>query len=120
MKNTLKLRGTLEFAFIILILAISYLKVHAQIVDVWAVGDGEKIFRYDTDHAARAGNSIWDGRQINLRGLYNEVLGFQVIAEIDSTGAMGLEVSMTPACSSEIRYGYRGQWGHQVRRPGLY
>jgi len=82
------------------------------------VGDGEKIFRYETDHSARKGNSIWDGREIHLRGLYNEVLGFQVVAEIDSTGARGLEISMTPPVhqksgmviggSGAIRYGSQG------------
>ena len=108
----------MKYGFIHLILTLSFLEMHAQIVDVWAVGDGEKIFRYNTDHSAKAGNSIWDGQRINLRGLYNEVLGFQVIAEIDSTGARGLEVSMSPPVhqksgiiiggSGAIRYGDQG------------
>lgn len=90
----------------------------AQIVDVWAVGDGEKVFRYDTDHDAKEGNSIWNGEQISLRGVYNEVLGFQVIVEVDSTGARGLELSVNPPVhaasgaviggSGAIRYGDQG------------
>ncbi|MFH0759741.1 MAG: glycoside hydrolase domain-containing protein [Bacteroidota bacterium] len=118
MKYTLKLRGTLKFGFVLLILASGVFKMDAQIVNVWAVGDGEKVFRYDTDHVAEAGNSIWDGRRISLRGLYNEVLGFQVIVEVDSTGARGLELSMKPPFHQEsgmviggsgaIRYGDQG------------
>ncbi len=118
-----------------MILALSSLKMVGQIVDAWAVGDGEKIFRYDTDHVAKAGNSIWDGQGINLRGLYNEVLGFQVIIEVDSTGASGLEISMTPPVHSKsgivfggsgaIRYGEQGtieffsQHYLQVKNPTL-
>ena len=41
----------------------------ADVVDAWAVGDGEKIFRYRTEHPAESGNSIWDGKQIKLKGI---------------------------------------------------
>ncbi|KPL12259.1 MAG: hypothetical protein AMS26_18380, partial [Bacteroides sp. SM23_62] len=92
--------------------------MHAQIVTVWAVGDGEKIFKYNTEHFAKNSNSIWDGERISLRGLYNEVIGFQVIVEVDSTGASGLELSMSPPVhqqsdvvmggSGGIRYGDQG------------
>jgi hypothetical protein len=133
MKYSLKSTGTLKVGFILLILALSSLNMAAQIVNVWAVGDGEKIFRYETDHSAEARNSIWDGRRINLRGLYNEVLGFQVIVEVDSSGARGLEISMTPPVhqvtgmvfggSGAIRYGEQGyieffsQHYLQVKKP---
>lgn len=90
----------------------------SQIVNVWAVGDGEKIFKYDTDHPAEQRNSIWDGQRIWLRGLYNEVLGVQIIVEVDSTGASGLEISMAPPVhkntgavfggSGAIKYGDQG------------
>ncbi len=66
------------------------------VLAVWAVNDGEKIFRYDTSLPAKQKNSIWDGQRIHLRGLYNEVLGFQIIVELDSTGASALEISMAP------------------------
>ena len=91
---------------------------YGQIVGVWAVGDGEKIFKYNTDHPSKMNNNIWDGERINLRGLYNEVVGFQVIVEVDSTGAKGLELSMSPPIhppsgvmiggSGGIRYGDQG------------
>jgi hypothetical protein len=87
---------TLSLALISMILLSFLMELNAQIVDVWAVGDGEKIFRNNTEHPAKSGNSIWDGEHIHLRGLYNEVLGFQVIVEVDSTGAEGLELSMDP------------------------
>ncbi len=101
-----------------LILAFCYFEMNAQIVDTWAVGDGEKIFKYNTEHPSKKSNSIWDGERIRLRGLYNEVLGFQVIVEVDSTGARGLQLSMSPPIhqpsgmmiggSGGIRYGDKG------------
>lgn len=104
---------------LILILTLLFVqKPNAQVVSVWAVGDGEKIFKHDTDHPMKGKNSIWDGKEIKLRGLYNEVLGFQIIVEVDSTGAHGLEVSMTPPVhersgqviggSGTIKYGPEG------------
>lgn len=70
----------------------------AEVTGVWAVGDGEKVFRYDENHPAKTGNSVWDSGQkrIGLRGLYNEVLAFQVIVEADSFGAKAVEVSIDP------------------------
>ncbi len=107
-----------KIGFIFFILMLAYFGMNAQIVSVWAVGDGEKIFKYETDHFAKTKNSIWDGKQIKLRGLYNEVLGFQIIVEVDSTGANGLEISMDPPIqkktemiiggSGAIKYGDQG------------
>lgn len=104
--------------YITLFLLICFSDVNAQIASVWAVGDGEKIFKDDTDHSAKSGNSIWDGESVNLRGLYNEVLGFQIIVEVDSIGAKGLEISMDPPVhqksgmiiggSGAIKYGDKG------------
>ena len=43
----------LKIFFLILLLSPWFiLKAEAQINDVWAVGDGEKIFKYNTDHFA--------------------------------------------------------------------
>ncbi len=63
---------------------------------LWAVGDGEKIFKSDTTHPLMARNSVWDGDTIRLAGLYNEVLGFQVIAVADSAGAPAIELALDP------------------------
>jgi hypothetical protein len=108
----------IKFCIVILILMSCGLEMKAQIVGVWAVGDGEKIFKYNTEHASKNNNSIWNGEKIHMRGLYNEVLGFQVIVEVDSTGARGLQLSMSPPVhkpsgkiiggSGGIRYGDQG------------
>jgi hypothetical protein len=118
MKKTLKLRGIVKYTVIAMILVSCICEMNAQIVGTWAVGDGEKIFKYNTEHASKKSNSIWDGEKIHLRGLYNEVLGFQVIVEVDSTGARGLQLSMNPPVhqqsgmmiggSGAIRYGDQG------------
>ena len=102
-----------------MILVTCYFGLNAQIVGSWAVGDGEKIFKYNTEHPSKKSNSIWDGERIHLRGLYNEVLGFQVIVEVDSTGAKGLQLSMSPGPPT-IRHGDRRQRRDQVRGPGIH
>src|SRR5512133_1430290 len=66
----------------------------SQVKNVWALGDGEKVFRNDNTHPERKGNLVWDGERIRLKGLYNEVLAFQVIAETDLKGAQGIDVSV--------------------------
>jgi hypothetical protein len=65
---------------------------HAQITGIWALGDGEKVFRYDTENPSKKGNLIWDGKTIHLKGLYNEVLAFQVILQSGPEGAKDIEV----------------------------
>jgi len=70
--------------------------LYGGITHVWAVGDGEKVYRYQADHPSREKNSVWDGRAIHLKGLYNEVLAFQVIVEADSLGARAVEIVVAP------------------------
>ena len=67
---------------------------HAQVRKVWALGDGEKVFRDDLKHPASNGNFTWDGKSIHLKGLYNEVLAFQVIVEVGSDTVRGIEMSV--------------------------
>jgi hypothetical protein len=92
-KRYLKKLKLFILAFFFIMISI---RIQAQIVGIWAVGDGEKIFKNEMNHPAKDQNSIWNGDRIHLRGLYNEVLGFQIIVEVDSTGARGLEISMSP------------------------
>ncbi len=66
----------------------------AQINEVWALGDGEKVFQYDIDHPYKNGNLIWDGKTIHLKGIYNEVLAFQVIVQTGMEGARGIEIAV--------------------------
>ncbi|MFC1614653.1 hypothetical protein ACFL5K_05090 [Gemmatimonadota bacterium] len=70
--------------------------LYGEVTGVWAVGDGEKVYRYQADHPSRQKNSVWDGSTVRLKGLYNEVLAFQVIVEADSFGARALEVITDP------------------------
>jgi len=89
-----------------------------SITGVWAIGDGEKVYRYETNHPGKRGNSVWDGKTIRLKGLYNEVLAFQVIVEADSLGAEAVEVVVDPpahvstgsliGASGGVKYGPRG------------
>ena len=76
------------------LLALSFLPVccWAQITAIWALGDGEKVFQHDLDHPDKKGNLIWDGSSIRLKGLYNEVLAFQVMVETGPEGARGIEI----------------------------
>lgn len=68
----------------------------AQVKNVWALGDGEKVFRFDLEHPCKNGNFIWDGKTIHLKGLYNETLACQVIIETDTNGADGIEIAIDP------------------------
>ena len=68
--------------------------LHAQINTVWALGDGEKVYRDELRHPLKSGNQVWDGESIQIQGLYNEVLAVQVIAEIGPLGAKGLEIAV--------------------------
>lgn len=67
---------------------------YGQVKKVWALGDGEKVFRNDDNHPDKSGNFVWDGKTIRLKGLYNEVLAFQVIVEVDKMGAKAMEISV--------------------------
>ena len=69
--------------------------LEAQVQTLWALGDGEKVFREDLDHFAKRGNYIWDGNTIRLKGLYNEVLAFQLIVETGSQGVDNIEIAVT-------------------------
>ncbi len=77
---------------------------------VWALGDGEKVFREDTLHFTSQGNRVWDGDTIRLKGLYNEVLAFQVILTADSLGASQVDISMDPPS--------RALTGQEIGGPG--
>lgn len=85
---------TVRSMMIVLFLLAFQSSATAQVRNVWAVSDGEKIFRNEDNHPDKSKNLIWDGRKIHLKGLYNEVLAVQVIVETDLKGAEALEVSV--------------------------
>lgn len=68
--------------------------VISQINNIWALGDGEKVFREDLNHPSKKSNFTWDGKTIRLKGFYNEVLAFQVIVETGNNGAQTIEVAV--------------------------
>ncbi len=68
--------------------------LYSQVTNIWALGDGEKIFRNDPDHPSKNGNYIWDKDKIQIKGFYNEVLAFQVIVEAKINGAKAIEISV--------------------------
>ena len=70
----------------------SHTFVYTQVKYVWALGDGEKVFRNDPSHPAKNGNYIWNNGKIQLKGFFNEVLAFQVIVEADIKGAQAVEL----------------------------
>src|SRR4030095_10658164 len=73
----------------------------SHIVSVWALGDGEKVFRDESNHPDKKGNFVWDGKTIHLKGLYNEVLAFQVIIETEIQGAKAIELSVEAPVNKE-------------------
>jgi len=90
------LNGLLKLTVLALLASGSFLPLKGEVTSVWAVNDGEKIYRYQGDSPLKKKNSIWDGGTIRLKGLYNEVLAFQVIVEADSFGARAVEIAVEP------------------------
>lgn len=90
-KNTISRRIFFLISAILLLQNTS----HAQIKSIWALGESEKVFRDDDNHPDKNGNFVWDTKQVRLRGLYNEVLAFQIIVEAGMEGAQGIEVAIT-------------------------
>lgn len=118
--NDFKFRGNINKLFWrVIFTTFSLLPVYglAQIKTVWALGDGEKVFQNELNHPDKIKNFIWDGRTIRLKGLYNEVLAFQVIVESGSQGAETVELSVDAPLhklsgkaigSSTLKYGTGG------------
>jgi hypothetical protein len=97
MKSRIKLYKVISRLMVLSMLILCpgiYQELAAQVQSVWALGDGEKVFREDREHFAKRGNHTWDGNKIRLKGLYNEVLAFQVIVETGSLGADRVEISV--------------------------
>ena len=67
----------------------------AGLASVWAVDDGEKIFRDDIASPLKGGNSVWDGSSVALFGARNEIVAFQLILEADGSGASDVDVAVS-------------------------
>ena len=72
--------------------------VHADLASIWAVDDGEKIFRDDLTNPLEAGgadNSVWNGTTVSLFAARNEIVAFQLILEADGAGASSVNVTVS-------------------------
>jgi len=50
-------------------------------INIWAVNDGEKIYKNDLKNPNRYGSSAWDGKTVRLFAGRNETAAFQIIFE---------------------------------------
>jgi hypothetical protein len=73
----------------------------SQIKEVWALGDGEKVYRNDLQHTDKNGNYTWHGDTIRIEGLYNEVLAFQVIVETGVDSVKGIDLAVADPVNKE-------------------
>ncbi|NIR02715.1 MAG: hypothetical protein GTN78_21360, partial [Gemmatimonadales bacterium] len=82
---------------------------------IWAVDDGEKVFRDDIDSPLKTGehNSIWDGKTVRLFAARNEIVAFQVILEAGDGTAKDVDVLVTDLTNGESAI--RGS--HPLPRP---
>jgi len=85
---------------------------------VWAVEDGEKIFREDVGNPLKTGqgNSVWDGKQVRLFAARNEVVAFQVILEAGEGGASQVDVRVSDLANGKSNI--RGS--HPLLKPNEY
>jgi len=68
----------------------------AGLQDVWAVDDGEKIFKDNTSSSLKYdGNAVWDGSRVYLFGSRNEIVAFQLILQADTAGAQSVDVTVS-------------------------
>lgn len=54
-------------------------RASAEIARVWAIDDGTKVNRDDTEHRLAFNNGIFDGKKISLFGARNEIVAFQIL-----------------------------------------
>ena len=69
----------------------------AGLASVWAVDDGEKIFRENITSPLKTGlnNSVWDGSTVSLFAARNETVAFQLILQADGSGANTVNVTVS-------------------------
>jgi len=63
-------------------------------MSIWAVSDGEKIERDESNSPLKRANSLWNGRGVKLFGARNEIIAFQLIVEAGARGVDALSVSL--------------------------
>jgi hypothetical protein len=90
----------------------------AALTAVWAVDDGEKVYRDAIESPLKRGerNSVWDGKQVKLFAARNEVVAFQVILQAGDGGAKDVDVRVSDLASGKSRI--RGS--HPLPKPNEY
>jgi hypothetical protein len=74
---------------------------------IWAVDDGEKIFRGELKCPLKSGesNSVWDGNRIRIFAARNEIVAFQLILEAGDEGAVAVGVEVSDLVCGEAKIG---------------
>ena len=90
----------------------------AGLRSIWAVNDGEKIFRDELDSPLESGkdNSVWDGEKVRLFAARNEIVAFQLILQADGQGAEHINVTVSDLASGQASI--RGS--HPLPQPNTY
>jgi hypothetical protein len=116
--------GSLHVFHLMLCMAVAMLLLclqgpaEAGLRSIWAVDDGEKVFRTNLESTLKSGegNSVWDGEKVRLFAARNEIVAFQLILEADDEGAA--EVNVTVSDLTKGSASIRGS--HPLPRPNTY
>jgi len=90
----------------------------AGLQSVWAVDDGEKIFRGNITSPLKTGqgNAVWNGSSVSLFGARNEIVAFQLILQADGSGATNADVTISDLTNG----GYTIKGSHPLPAPNNY
>ncbi|MCI5131947.1 MAG: hypothetical protein D3904_10565, partial [Candidatus Electrothrix sp. EH2] len=99
---SVKLILLIECTFLFLLLGSS----SAAINRIWAVDDGEKIKRENTNSflAHSPKNKVWNGGEIKIFGAKNEIVAFQLIIESDEEGVENVAVTLDSLTHFKSKY----------------
>ncbi|GAH43019.1 unnamed protein product, partial [marine sediment metagenome] len=81
-----------------LLFTASAVQAQSGLSAIWAVDDGEKIFRDDLSNPlklAGESNSVWDGATVRLFAARNEIVAFQLILEAGPGGVLDADVAVS-------------------------
>ncbi len=70
-------------------------------IKIWAVNDGEKIYKTDLTNPNKDKNSVWDGHKVGLVSGMNETIAFQLIVENGNELANNVKVEVKPFVKSD-------------------
>jgi len=99
-----------------LLVSVGAEKAQAGLTSVWAVDDGEKIFRDNITSPLKTGNSVWDGSSVSLFAARNEIVAFQLMLQADGSGANTVNVTVSDLTNG----GYTIKGSHPLPSPNNY